>query len=65
MNNFNFTESSTNAGTRDLMDIMESYKYLNSFLLNDTSADGRWDYATGWLELNMSREEWHVRSNNL
>lgn len=52
------SESGTSA-RRDLLDIMESYKYLNSYLMNEP--DSRWDYARGWLELNMNSEEWRMR----
>jgi len=48
-------------GKRDLLDIMESYKYMNSYLFFESLEDKRWDYATGWTELNMDREEWRSR----
>ena len=47
---------------RDLLDIMESYKYMNAYFFNnESSGDGRWDYATGWVELNLNKEEWRTR----
>ncbi|MCE9499186.1 MAG: hypothetical protein K8R21_01540 [Leptospira sp.] len=43
---------------RDLLDIMESYKYLNSMYGQKLPHDGRWDYARGWIELNLNTVEW-------
>ena len=58
----NYNESGRQSSKRDLLDIMESYKYLNSYLLNEIPSDTRWDFATGWIELNMNREEWRSHS---
>ena len=43
---------------RDLLDIMESYKYMNSIYGQKPLHDGRWDYARGWIELNLNTIEW-------
>ena len=58
-------ESEQHEIKRDLLDIMESYKYMNAFFYNNENiGDGRWDYATGWVELNMNKEEWRIRARH-
>ncbi len=44
---------------RNLLDLYESYKYMNSSIPPDFLyyEDGRWDYSKGWLELNRNFRE--------
>ncbi|WCL50435.1 hypothetical protein [Leptospira sp. GIMC2001] len=46
---------------RDLLDIMESYKYMNSHIISDLFAEGLWDHGAGWVHLNAPEWEWRVR----
>ena len=45
---------------RNLLDLYESYKYMNSTIPPDFLGyeDGRWEYPRGWLELNVNLREW-------
>lgn len=48
---------------RDILDLLESYKYMNESLFwDDVDSEGRFDYAYGWVKLNLPEEEWRVRS---
>lgn len=50
--------------SRDFLDLLDSYRYMNDSLFFDLmEMDGRWDYANGWVRLNVPEEEWRVRSS--
>lgn len=51
------------AEKRDILDIMDSYKYMNSPLLGELFAEGLWDHGSGWVQLNIPHWEWRVRFN--
>ena len=57
-------KSSSEYRKRDLFDLYESYKYMNSELYDPLLFDGRWDFGTGWLELHLSLEEWHPKTHS-
>ncbi|WP_017214198.1 hypothetical protein [Leptospira noguchii] len=46
---------------RDILDIMDSYRYMNSSYFFDFLSDGRWDHAIGWIEKNMNELDWSMR----
>ncbi|MDF3819153.1 hypothetical protein P3G55_04550 [Leptospira sp. 96542] len=49
---------------RDLLDLLDTYKYMNQAIFWDfLEMDGRWDFANGWLQLNLPEEEWRVRAS--
>lgn len=64
MDNSFFSESENGQGfpvKRDILDIMDSYRYMNSSYFFDFLSDGRWDHGTGWIEKNMSGADWSTR----
>ncbi|NCN11515.1 MAG: hypothetical protein GW938_16890 [Leptospira sp.] len=46
---------------RDLLDIMESYRYMNSALMEELLKETTWDHGTGWVQLNISPWDWRTR----
>ncbi|EKT86989.1 MULTISPECIES: hypothetical protein [Leptospira] len=46
---------------RDILDIMDSYRYMNSSYFFDFFSDGRWDHGTGWMEKNINGADWSTR----
>jgi|JI10StandDraft_1071094.scaffolds.fasta_scaffold644501_2 hypothetical protein len=46
---------------RDLLDIMESYRYMNSPLIEEFLKETTWDHGTGWVQLNISPWDWRTR----
>ncbi|EPG75956.1 hypothetical protein LEP1GSC050_0941 [Leptospira broomii serovar Hurstbridge str. 5399] len=46
---------------RDILDIMDSYRYMNSSYFFDFLSDGRWDHGKGWVEKHINRDQWSTR----
>ncbi|PJZ68484.1 hypothetical protein CH373_09315 [Leptospira perolatii] len=46
---------------RDILDLMDSYRYMNSSYFFDFLSDGRWDHGKGWVEKNINRNQWTTR----
>ncbi len=64
MDNSFFSESENTQSfpvKRDILDIMDSYRYMNSSYFFDFLSDGRWDHGTGWIEKNMNEVDWSTR----
>ncbi|PJZ49942.1 MULTISPECIES: hypothetical protein [Leptospira] len=59
--NFFFEEAPEDSESRDILDIMDSYRYMNSSYFFDFISDGRWDHGKGWVEKNIDRGQWTTR----
>lgn len=46
---------------RDLLDIFDSYKYMNSPLIAELFTETYWDHGYGWIQLNYSPHDWRHR----
>jgi hypothetical protein len=46
---------------KDILDIMDTYRYMNSPLISELFTEGIWDYGSGWVQMNYSSWEWRNR----
>ncbi|MCC5814554.1 MAG: hypothetical protein JJT78_07345 [Leptospira sp.] len=47
---------------RDILDIYDTYKYMNSSMLAEIFIEGIWDHGTGWAQLHYSSWDWRHRN---
>lgn len=50
-------------GKKDILDIMDTYRYMNSSMLSELFIEDTWDHGTGWVQLNYSAWDWRHRQN--